>query len=659
MTPHHLALTSFMAFLGLWAFYLASGSGPVLMAAFVASCAAGLFISHKKRLAVSGAVWNVAAIVVFAVFLADYLAFSQEIITAASRLLALLLVLKLFGLKKGADFLLVYALVFFLILAAAVSTVSLAFFVMLGLYAMAAIWAMILLSVERDLSASGLKEKSASGVFGPRFLVTVAAMTTASLVMTLALFFAMPRVGVGIFQRKALNAVKMTGFSNIVDLGSLGPVKEDSTIVMRAEFPGGRPERTVYFKGATLEEYDGRSWKRERSPGFMKRSGAEGFMIGPGQGRSTEVAVLLEPLDTEVLFTVPNVYRLEGPFQSVWVEKSGVLRLPSALFSRVEYRLWTDLSRVNADESAPDGPVEMRYLDESEEGKRIKELALEIAQTGAPLEKANSIEAYLEANYRYTLSPVASAGKSPVEDFLFHSKEGYCEHYATAMVMLLRSSGIHARLVTGFLEGEWSELGGYFMVRQKDAHSWVEAYIDGTGWVRFDPTPSAAAPMRRASALALYLDLARLKWNRHIIQFTFADQRRLALSAERKATGALAGIRDVFKMRAPSISGKSALAAAGVAVALIITALFFMKRTGWEKRKKKGSGFYFEMLKKLSARGVVKKPEETPLEFSRRVNDRRVDEITEAFHMERYGRKKTGGDALERIKRIIKELKKG
>jgi len=660
MTAQVLALTSFMAFLGLWAFYLASDSGPVLMAAFAASCGAGLFVSHRKKLALPGALWNIAAAVVLVVFIADYLAFSKEIITAATRLLALLLALKLFGLKKGSDFLLAYALVFFLILAAAVSTVSLAFFGMLGLYVMAAVWAMMLFSVERDMRASGLKAQAASGVFGPRFFIVVVAMTTASLVMTLALFFVMPRVGVGVFQRKALNTVKTTGFSDIVDLGSLGPAKEDSTIVMRAEFPGGRPARTVYFKGAILEEYDGRSWKREPSPGFIKRqSGAEGFVIGPGQGRSTEVAVLLEPLDTEVLFTVPNVYRLEGPFQSVRAEKNGVIRLPSALFSRVQYRLWTDLSRVNADERAPDGPVDARYLDASEEGRRIKELATEVAQTGLPLEKASAIEAYLRANYRYTLSPASSAGKSPVEDFLFYSKEGYCEHYATAMVMLLRATGIHSRLVTGFLEGEWSELGGYFMVRQKDAHSWVEAYVDGAGWMRFDPTPSAPAPPHRASAISLYLDLLRLKWNRHIIQFTFADQRRLALSAERKATGALAGIREVFRLGKPALSGKGAITAALIAIALIITALFLLKWMSWKKRRKNGAGFYFEMLRALKARGVVKRPEETPLEFSRRVDDRRVSEITEAFNMERYGRKKTGADALERIKRIIRELRKG
>ena len=549
MTAQVLSLTSFMAFLGLWAASIASDLGPIFIAAIGVSYGAGLYLSFRNRLRVPDFAWNIAAVVVFAFFIADYLAFSREIITAGSRLLAVLLALKLFGLKKGRDYLFTYALVFFQILAAAVSTVSFSFFVMLAVYVMASIWAMILFSVERDMTDASYGKKTVSGLFGPRFFVVIAAISAVSLVMTLALFFTIPRVGIGVFQRKALNTVKTTGFSDTVDLGSLGPVKEDSTIVMRAEFPGGRPERTVYFKGATLDEYDGRTWKRVRSPSFIKRSGAEGFIIGPGQGRSIEAAVLLEPLDTEVLFTAPNVYRLEGSFPAIWVERTGVIRLPALPFSRVEYSLWSDLSRVNSDESAPKGPVNTRYIDTSSEGERIKALAFEVAGAKTPLEKAASIEAHLKARYKYTLSPETASGKGALEDFLFYSKQGYCEHFATAMVMLLRASGIHSRLVTGFLEGEWNELGGYFIVRQQDAHSWVEAYIDGVGWMRFDPTPSATGPPYRASAISLYLDLMRLKWNRHIIQFSFTDQRRMALSAERKATGFLDVIKEAFRTK--------------------------------------------------------------------------------------------------------------
>jgi hypothetical protein len=656
VTRHIIALTSFMAFLGLWAFGLSGATGLPLLAVIALCYASGIYSSFRKKLHLRTIAWNVMAAVVFAVFVADYLAFSREIITASSRLLAILLGLKLFDLKKGRDYLLSYALVFFQILAAAVSTVSLAFFAMLALYVVASIWAMVIFSVSRDLDEAR-KAPMAGSLFGIRFFSVMAIVSALCLVMTLALFFSIPRMGVGIFQRKTLNTVKTTGFSDTVDLGSLGPVKKDSTIVMRAEFPGGRPSRTVYFKGAILEDYDGRSWSRDRGRSFIKRAGPEGFVVGPGQGRSTELAVLLEPLDTEVLFTAPNVYRIEGSFSSIWVERTGVIRLSSLPFSRVEYRLWTDLARVNGYEPAPKGSVSARYLETSPEGQRIRALAADMAMGTTSLEKASSIEARLKADYKYTLSPENKGGSGPLEDFLFFSKEGYCEHFATAMVMLLRASGIPSRLVTGFLEGEWNDLGSYFIVRQQDAHSWVEAYIEGVGWMRFDPTPSAPAPRSRPSGISLYLDLARLKWNRHIIQFSFADQRRMALSAQRSTAGLLDGLKNAFRTkRAPDIRRTAPIAAL---LAIVLLAVFFIRRYSRKKARPGGPGFYFDMLKALSVRGFIRRIDETPLEFALRVGDLRVTEITEAFQKERYGNQKTQTNELERVKRALRELKKG
>ncbi len=648
------ALTSFMALLGLWAFGLSGAAGPLLTGVMAAAYGAGLFLSFRWRLKLRPAVWNALAIVVFLLFLADFLAFSREFMTAASRLMALLVALKLFDLKKGRDHLIISALVFFQLLGAAVSTVSLSFFVLLALFVMSSIWVMIILSTARDLEAA--RRSAAQDLFGRRFFAAVAVISALSLVITLVLFFSIPRLGVGIFQRKALNTVKTTGFTDTVDLGSLGPIKEDSTIVMRAEFPGGRPSQTVYFKGATLQDYDGRSWSRDRGPSFLKRAGPEGFIIGPGQGRTTEVAVLLEPLDTEVLFTALNVYRLEGSVPSIWVERTGVVRLTNLPFSRVEYRLWTDLSRVNGDEPAPKGAADAGYLDSSPEGQRIKALAVKAAKGETDLAKAASIEEHLRTNYKYTLSPEGGKGSGPMEDFLFYSKEGYCEHFATSMVMLLRSSGIHARLVTGFLEGEWNELGSYFIVRQQDAHSWVEAYIEGAGWVRFDPTPSAPAPQYSPSVIHMYLDLLRLKWNRHIIQFSLSDQRKMALTAERKAAGILEELKKAFRTKQAPQIGKAAPVVA--ALAAVILGAWLLRRRGLKRARRAGKGYYFDMLKTLSAKGFVRRPGETPLEFAERVGDRRVFDVTEAFHKERYGHMKAQGAELEKIRKTLRELKK-
>jgi hypothetical protein len=139
-----------------------------------------------------------------------------------------------------------------------------------------------------------------------------------------------------------------------------------------------------------------------------------------------------------------------------------------------------------------------------------------------------AIKRYLASNYRYSLKLKPTGSLPPVEEFLFGSKEGYCEHYATAMALMLRTQGIPSRVITGFLGQEVNPIGNYIIVRQRDAHSWVEADIGGK-WMRFDPTPLAAitGPPETPPILLLYLDALRLKWYRYVVSFSFNDQKSI------------------------------------------------------------------------------------------------------------------------------------
>jgi hypothetical protein len=135
------------------------------------------------------------------------------------------------------------------------------------------------------------------------------------------------------------------------------------------------------------------------------------------------------------------------------------------------------------------------------------------------------IESYLKRNYAYSLSTSPPpAGMGVIEDFLFNTRKGYCEHYAASMVMMLRGIGIPARIVNGFYGGERNEYGNYLIVRQSDAHAWVEALIGNT-WRRFDPTP--AVILQRPRAIALLLDSLRMQWTRYVIGFSFYDQKEM------------------------------------------------------------------------------------------------------------------------------------
>ena len=164
----------------------------------------------------------------------------------------------------------------------------------------------------------------------------------------------------------------------------------------------------------------------------------------------------------------------------------------------------------------------------------------------------------------------------PIEDFLFNTKKGYCEHYASSMVLMLRSLGIPSRVVTGFYGGEKNEYGAYLIVRKSNAHSWVEALTDGR-WKRFDPTPTVA--IMRPSAVDLMLDSLQLNWSRYVVGFSFSDQREI-----------LRGLTMPFRLkRLPGLApGDVKLLLYWFAAAVAICLVIFL--TSFRMRRRK-SGF--------------------------------------------------------------------
>jgi len=171
-------------------------------------------------------------------------------------------------------------------------------------------------------------------------------------------------------------------------------------------------------------------------------------------------------------------------------------------------------------------------------------------------------------NYRYSLEADTVMLSHPLEEFLFTRKTGYCEHYATAMVVMLRTVGIPARLVTGFLATEWNEYGGYFTVRQRDAHAWVEVYFPHSGWITMDPTPTviAAVATTRWEPLSQLLESVRLQWDRLFVRYSGKDQ--LAV---------VHGVREGSDALRERVSGWVSLLSAPVSQAL--SRLMYMART--------------------------------------------------------------------------------
>ena len=241
-------ITWIAATVGFGALCLVEETGSAFLASAGAITFASLAINSKAQFHISKTLLNAAASLILAFFALDYLYMSESIVGAASKLLSVIVILKIYDLNTGKDYALLYALVFFELLAAAASTVSPLFFLALALFVSSAIWAMAILTVKKTLKkkkAAARKSLLPDSVFGKGFFVATLIVSTLSVAITLALFLVIPRMSAGLFQTKTLNTIKVSGFSDIVDLGSIGPVKLDDTIVMRIRVTGRMPGATL------------------------------------------------------------------------------------------------------------------------------------------------------------------------------------------------------------------------------------------------------------------------------------------------------------------------------------------------------------------------------------------------------------------------------
>ncbi len=314
----------------------------------------------------------------------------------------------------------------------------------------------------------------------------------------------------------------------------------------------------------------------------------------------------------------------------------------------------------------------------------LLQLAREITRGAKnPYEQALAIESYLRRNYQYSLELADPGTKNPVEHFLFESRRGHCEYYATAMAMLLRALEIPCRVVNGYYSTEWNNLAGMFTVRQRDAHSWVEVFFDGYGWMTFDPTPPGALqrPVNMNPillAFTRYYDALKMRWYRAVIDFSIQDQRLVAhgvFAAVFAIGDTLGSLR--FESGAGSITEELATAGnalvAGVAILFLLIVLVVILRRRLHRRSRGRRGlhvrrsheiprFYAEILSALRRRGYIREPSETPLEFATRVAKteplRPFHDITVWYYGFKYGGVNLPKEAHEAMAQLRENLRK-
>lgn len=648
------------------------------------------------------------------------------IVSVLAKLILLLTAVKLFQKKGDRDWIFLYLMAFFEVLLAAGISISPLFFVSMILYLLVTLCAVITFEIRKTArlvieKSNGKKfTNKLEGNLSLRLPTTSVLLLLMIVVVAVPMFFTLPRVGGAGFGNNQGEFSNITGFSDKVRLGEIGRLKQSDQIVMRARIQNAKQKNlnTMRWRGIALDKFDGRTWSKsiEQQKNVPQENGV--FRIGYTQNVENIVTqtIYLEPLDSFVLFSMPRPLAVQGgTFSKIYQdsyekkndnyqsndnfkynENNGLYYTRSG-FDRVIYKVTSDVSipaveKLRIDKS--DYSEEFRrYLETPEvfDG-RIKTFTEQVTQTQTNrYDKAKAVEQYLQNNFGYTLD-LTVGGDEPLADFLFNVKEGHCEYFASAMAMMLRTQGIATRVVNGFQQGEFNETAGVFVIKQKDAHSWVEVYFPETkSWVAFDPTPfagqtSAANYAGTFGSFKRYMEAFETFWIQYFVAFDNQEQRSLFSSVkssfqdyQTKSASWLNQLQDKIgewwkEVRGDKGLQSSALAilygigylvGAGLGVFLLIWLYRRISKlkiwrniVAWLKRKNDQTivEFYERMQKILNKQGFIRQPHQTPLEFAFALNMPEAVNITEKYNRVRFGEKELSDTEAQEIENWLNNL---
>jgi transglutaminase-like putative cysteine protease len=705
-------LTVFCGFLSLWV----SGTfGPVETGLFVTVMITA-WLLEDSRWQISERIGTALIVLALPVYyiLGRYQIFDLSISEAMlpgilARLILSLTAIKLLQRKSDRDWIFLYLMSFFEVLLAAGLSISIGYVLSFAAYIFAITCTIILFEIRKTERQTRTHTTSARriDISDRQEMIPVRRVVAASaaLILLVALvavptFFMLPRVGGAGLGGNQSGVSTMSGFSDTVSLGNFGRIQENDQVVMRVRIENETPA-SIHWRGVALDTFNGRSWSKTQPALKEPRMRNERDLIQVDLARRPEgmtlQTVYLEPLDAPVIFGLTRMVGVQGNFPVLYRDTHGAITFQQRTGERVSYKVLSDTenpseAKLRSDRAAY--PVEFaNYLQLPQQlDPRIAALTSNLVSASRNrYDAARVVEAYLQNEFGYTLEQKAG-GSDPLADFLFNVREGHCEYFATAMAVMLRTQGIATRIVNGFQRGEYNETAGVYVVRQRNAHSWVEVYFPATeSWVTFDPTP-IAGQNREASVAGFthsfrkYLDALETYWIQYFVAFDNQEQRSLFTTMRR----GFADYQDSISfgwnaMQAQAmewwnqVRGDQGITASITAIGrgglilaiLIISMLLFVglyrkvvKLKVWRVLRnrlfaRQGASvveFYERMQTILAGKGLVRSPHQTPLEFAYAVEIPEAVRITQEYNKVRFGEIELSDEEAGEIENWLKEI---
>ena len=568
---------------------------------------------------------------------------------AGTTLLVLMAGMKLLEMKTSREVVLSIHLGFVLVMTNFLFSQS----IPLGIYMLACVWLFVatLVGYHRGVGRTPTVRER---------LVPAGILLVQSVPLMLVFFLLFPRVQGPLWAIPQDSRAGQTGLSDTMTPGSIAQVIQSEAVAFRVQFDGSIPPySTLYWRGPVLWRFDGRTWRipDANAPGKLEYTRAE---------RPVSYAVTVEPHGKHWLFALdvpaalPPMSHVRQDLQILSV-RPVTTRIRYELTSYLDYRYEEGLNRGYR-----------RLALSFNENRNPRTVALGrqwAAESSSPQEIVNRGLRLLNTQFTYTLEPPLLESSDPYDEFLFDVKRGFCEHYAGSFALLMRAARIPSRVVTGYQGGEVNPISLELIVRQADAHAWVEVWFEDGGWVRVDPT-SMVAPNRIDSGINAALgpigvipsliaadrlgvlagvrfawDALNSQWNQWVLGYNVDRQRQflsklglelndwkklaLWLVAATLAVGGLVGLglvlRDLPARREPSV-------------------------VAWDR-----------FCRKLAAAGLARMPWEGPMDYLARIEAARpavaaeAREITRRYVEARYGdglSKEATRELLSRVRRF-------
>jgi transglutaminase-like putative cysteine protease len=567
---------------------------------------------------------------------------------AGVTLLVVMSALKLLEMKTQREVVLSIYLGFFLVLTNFLFSQT----IPLGLYMLVCVWIFIgtMVGFNRVGSSPTLSER----------LRPSGALLVQALPLMIAFFILFPRASGPLWALPQDTRAAMSGLTDSMTPGTISNLIKSDALAFRVQFEGERPAySTLYWRGPVLTSFDGATWRVSNDANWGRNV--------TRREKPSRYAVTLEPHAKKWLFALDIP---AAPPAGTTLRNDMQLEDPRDVRERKRYEVVSYLDYRYGDRPLRSALAEALKFDDSRNPRTValgRQWARESTSTEDLLQKAFQ---YFNREFTYTLEPPILDARNPYDAFLFDTKQGFCEHYAGSFALAMRAAGVPSRVVTGYQGGELNPLNGELVVRQADAHAWVEIWLADRGWVRVDPT-AAVSPLRVQSGVNAALGPIGV-----LPSIIAADP-----------LGVLAGIRDAWRamnsqwdswvvgysfdrQRAffsqfgwADIDGRALAFWLMVATFLAggVISVGFLVRDR-PRRDEPSLAAWNRFCAKLAASGLARAPHEGPLDYLGRVqaarpaNAEEARDITRRYVQARYG---TGAsrEELRELARRVREFR--